>query len=164
MSMSHPACFLFAPCRAVLGTPALLCCRAACFAVHYSSPFFVSPSPHPRPQGVSLLSAIGDAVKGKAATLSNAAIANMEEARGVASSAKDLAGEATSLVKVCGRDWLERGRAKRYLCEMWVMELWSQRCAGVMLRPVEAGSFLWHLRQEVLGWLEPQPASQLAGR
>ena len=52
---------------------------------------------------MTLLSAIGDAVKGKAATLSNAAIANMEEARGVASSAKDLAGEATSLVKVCAR-------------------------------------------------------------
>ena len=51
-------------------------------------------------QGVTLLSAIGDAVKGKAATLSNAAIANIEEARGVATSANDFAGEATSLVKV----------------------------------------------------------------
>ncbi len=49
-----------------------------------------------------MLSAIGDAVKGKASTLGNAALANMEDARGIALSAKDLAGEASSLVKVRG--------------------------------------------------------------
>ena len=53
-------------------------------------------------QAVTLLSSLGDAVKGKASTLGNAALSNIEDARGIA---KDFAGEASSIVKVrrvCG--------------------------------------------------------------
>jgi len=48
---------------------------------------------------VTVLSSIGEAVKGRAVAIGNAALSNIEEARGIAMSAKDLAGEATSIVK-----------------------------------------------------------------
>jgi len=112
---------------------------------------------------VTLLSAIGDAVKGKAATLSNAAIANMEEARGVASSAKDLAGEATSLVKVCARGrlllLLVAAPQDYVLPASFGPQLevsWTSHCPLSLLSlccpsPRTAGTVFWNLRQEVLG-------------
>ena len=67
-------------------------CMGGIVAVHALPAWFLLAANH----GVSMLASIGDTVRGKASQMVST---NVDSAKGIAHSARDIAGEASSLVR-----------------------------------------------------------------